>query len=260
MAHNFLLDKFKKGQQAIGTFMELKDTQIVESLAVGGLDFFIVDLEHSSMSTETLKPIVQTAELRQITPLVRVKNISRADILRPLDLGVQGLVIPDVRSVEEVKEIISWGKYKPLGQRGFFTSRITDFGYSDEMQDLDALFNYQNENTLLIPQCETVESLENIEEIAALDGVDGIFVGPFDLSISMGIPTQFDHPRFVEALQRIYDACKKNDKFIFIFGANPEAAKKLLSQGYDAVTCGMDTNLIIDSARQMLAEIKNCGR
>lgn len=256
MRENVMLKKMRKGQQVLGTFMELDDTLIVEALGVSGLDFFIVDFEHSTFTTESLKLLVQAADLRNMTPLMRVKDITRSDILRPLDIGVQGLIIPNVHSVEEVERIVKWGKYAPVGERGFFTSRVIDFGYDDNVANLNTLFEKRNTETLIIPQCETVESLEMIEEIAAIEGVAGIFIGPFDLSIALGIPTQFDNPIFIKALERIYKACRDNDKFAFIFGANTEMAKTFVDYGFDAITCSMDINLLIDATKNMIDTLK----
>lgn len=256
MVKNSMLEKIENKEKVIGTFLELNDTLIVEALSVSGFDFFIVDSEHSVTTVDNLKEIVQAADYRQITPLLRVPEISRANILRPLDIGIQGLVIPNIRSVEEVKQIVNWSKYPSLGERGFFTSRVTDFGHHESLGDLDQLFEDTNSQTMIIPQCETVESLENIEEIAAIDGVAGIFVGPFDLSIALGIPTQFDHPKFQEALERIYKAARENGKFTMIFGMAPDIAQSYLDYGFDALTYSMDVTLMIEAAKNAVDTLK----
>ncbi len=252
-----LIEKFKQDRQAIGTFLELNETLVVEALSVAGMDFFITDLEHSSMSSESLKTIIQAANYRNISPLVRIKEISRHDVLRPLDLGAQGIIIPNIKTVEEVENVVSWGKYSPIGQRGFLTSRVLDFGYNGKISsNFTDTFNDQNNKSLLIPQCETVEALNNIEEIVSVEGVDGIFVGPFDLSIAMGIPGQFDNPLFTEAISQIYNACRKHGKFTFIFSNDIETSKKYIDYGFDAITSSMDINMLIDSAKSIIELLK----
>ena len=252
MKENMILKKIQAGEQVVGTFFETIGTSIVECLGIAGLDFFIVDFEHSTFTAESLLKIVHTAELRDMSTLMRIKDISRSNVLRPLDVGVQGLIIPNIRTVDEVKQVVDWGKYAPIGNRGFFLSRVTDFGYSDKVSDLPAYFKERNQETLVIPQCETPECLENIEEICAIDGVDG----PFDLTIALGIPAQFDHPIFKEALARIYKACRDNNKFTFIFGANSEQAKYYRDYGFDAVTCSMDASIMIEAFKNMLETVK----
>lgn len=252
-----LQEKLEKNKQAYGTFMEINDSIVVEALAVAGFDYLLVDFEHSSMSSEALKPIIQTAEARGISTLVRVKAPSRPDILRPLDLGAQGLIVPNIKTMDEIHDLVTWAKYRPLGERGFFTNRVIDFGFSDDLKDLEKLFKEQNKRTLLIPQCETIESLKIIEEIVATDGIDGIFIGPFDLSIALGIPTEFDNPIFEEAVERIYKTCRAHNKLTFIFANDLVYAKKYKDYGFDALTFGMDMSMLINGSISALAELKN---
>ena len=113
-----------------------------------------------------------------------------------------------------------------------------------------------NRETLLLPQCETVGCLEHIEEITAMDGVDGIFVGPFDLSIALGRPMAFDCDEMRAALDRILNACHKNNKMAFIFCGDAQAAKARAAQGFDSVTAGLDIMALVDSYRAMVQDIR----
>ncbi len=256
MKENMILNKMNDHQQVVGTFFETIGTSIVECLGIAGLDFFIVDFEHSTFTAESLLDVVHTAELREMSTLVRIKETSRSNVLRPLDVGVQGLIIPNIRTVEEVKQVVSWGKYAPVGERGFFLSRVTDFGFNENVANLDVFFADRNKETLIIPQCETEECLDVIEEICELEGVDGIFVGPYDLTIALGIPAQFDHPLYTKALARIYQACRDNNKFTFIFGADTVQARRYKAYGFDAITCSMDASLMIQAFKDMLETVK----
>ena len=116
---------------------------------------------------------------------------------------------------------------------------------------------YWNEQVLVIPQCETVGALENIETIVNMEGVDGIFVGPFDLSISMGIPGQFDHPDFVSSLERVQKACREAGKFCMIFAGNPAAVTERFKQGYDAVAYGLDASVLAAAFKANVADIRS---
>src|SRR5690554_6154691 len=213
---NLLKEKIKNGNQAIGTFFELGGSTAVECLGISGLDFFIIDTEHGPFDVESSMDFIRTAELSSITPLVKIKDVSRPSVLKMLDIGAKGLIVPCVENIEQVKNLVEWAKYYPLGKRGFFTARPAGYGYKDFVKNIDNYFKVCNEETLLIPQCETIGCLENIEEIAKLEGVDGIFIGPYDLSIAMGKPSQFDDPAFLNAITRILKACKDANKFSFI--------------------------------------------
>ena len=142
-----------------------------------GIDFVIIDNEHSPIEAETSARLIRAAENAGVTPLCRVREISRPAILKLLDVGTQGLIIPNVHSVQQVEDIISYARYYPIGQRGFCPSRKDGWGF-DGLGSVPDTMAHFNAETLIIPQCETVGALESIEEIAALDGVDGIFVGP----------------------------------------------------------------------------------
>ena len=133
---------------------------------------------------------------------MRVRDSSRAAVLHALDLGARGIIIPDVQSVEEARRLVEYAKYHPLGARGFAFSRSAKYGFLPELKQIGDYFTATNQRTILMPQCETAGALEHIEEIAALDGIDGIFVGPYDLSVALGAPARFATPRFAEALDR----------------------------------------------------------
>lgn len=160
--HNTLKEKLAQGKRPLGTFVGTGSAAVVECLGCAGLDFVILDNEHSPVEAETTADMVRAAELRGVTPLARVREISRPAILKLLDVGVQGLIIPDVHSVEDVRRIVRFAKYAPVGQRGFCPSRKDGWGTDPQGSVLDtmALFNAE---TLAIPQCETAEALADIE-------------------------------------------------------------------------------------------------
>ena len=251
---NILKEKLTRGEKPLGTFVGTGSAAVVECLGCAGLDFVILDNEHSPIEAETTAALVRAAECRGLTPLARVREISRPAILKLLDVGVQGLIIPDVRGVEEVRRIIGYAKYAPLGQRGFCPSRKDGWGTADLGPVPETMAHFNGE-TMLIPQCETAEALEQIEDITALPGVDGIFVGPFDLSISMGIPGAFESPEFRAALERILAACRSAGKPCLIYAGNGAAAAQRLAQGFDAVAMGLDATMLISGVR---AEIAAC--
>lgn len=253
---NLLKEKMMKGEHVLGTFSELGSGFAIEALGYTGLDFIIIDAEHGPFAHETAMELVKASELSDITPLVRVPDASRSSVLKMLDIGAKGLIIPCINTLEEVQKLVEYAKYYPLGNRGFAPTRVSGYGNKDFSKNLDSYFNICNEQTLLLPQCETLGCLEKIEEIAALDGVDGIFVGPYDLSVALGKPAKFDDKEVIEAIARALAAVKKANKFAFIYAGNAEGAKKHFASGFDAVAYNMDTIVLIDAFKEAVKNIK----
>jgi len=251
---NMIKKKLDAGQVALGTFLWTNCEPSVECMAYAGLDFIIIDCEHSPVDTEKAVQLIRAAECRGITPFARARELGRSAILKLLDSGAMGIIVPNLKTVDEVRKVAEYGKYPPEGERGFVQSREAGFGHEAYAADMVNYMAVSNRETLLLPQCETKELLSCIEEAAQVEGIDGFFVGPFDLSLSMGIPGQFDHPDFNAALQRIADACRKNGKYASIFCATQEAVKKHYAMGYTCLTVGMDTGILIDAYKSRVAD------
>ena len=254
---NVLREKMLNGERTIGSFFELGSASVLECMGLAGLDFVIIDTEHGAFDPLAALEYIRAAKQYGMTPLARVQEISRPAILKLLDAGAMGLIIPDVNSLEEAEKIVGWGKYMPLGRRGVAPSAGTDFWLSDyAAQGLEHYFEVSNREAMLFPQCETVGCLESIERIAALPGVDGIFLGPFDLSASMGIPGQFDRPEFKAALERVLRACKAAGKPTMIYTANEQKAKEGFAMGFDSVAYNMDAIVLAQAYRDILARLR----
>lgn len=257
--NNTLKEKILKGDMPIGTMVQSASPFIVEGLGRTGLDYVVIDNEHSPMEAESSVNLIRAAELTGICPIVRVREISRPAILKLLDVGAKGLIIPNVHSVEDVKRIVNYSKFAPVGKRGYCPSRKDGWGF-DDMRPLPDQMRKQNEQVLIIPQCETVGALAAIEDIVKIVGVDGIFVGPYDLSIDMGIPGQFTTLEFQHAIERIIAACHNNNKFCMCFASNADAAVDGFKKGYDSITFGMDMGMLIDAYRQAVKDIRKICR
>lgn len=248
--------QIQNGGKALGVFFELGGSTAAECLALSGLDFFIVDTEHGPYDVESAIPTILAARLRGTDPFVRTKDATRPSVLKMLDVGAAGLIVPNIKTVDEVERLVEYAKYAPMGNRGFAWTRAAGFGFDDVAQNLDTYFTACNQETLLVPQCETIGCLEHIEEIAALPGVDGIFVGPYDLSIALGVPGQMDAPVLQSAVARVLAACQAADKLAFIYAPNAAAAREDFAMGFDAVACGMDAILLTQAVRGLIAEVK----
>lgn len=246
---NHVKAKMLAGEKTLGTFFETGSATVAECLGLAGLDYIIIDNEHGPFDPQSTLEYVRAALLYGLTPFARVSEISRPSILRLLDVGVQALVIPDVRTVEETERIVEFGKYMPLGKRGVANSAGSGFWYEEyAQQGLEHYFEVSNAEAMLLPQCETVECLNDLESILRVPGIDGVYVGPFDLSAALGKPGKFDDPEVKDAIRHIQGVCQDMGKLSFIFAANEDAAKQDFALGYGSVTLGMDATILTNAA------------
>lgn len=254
---NRIKEMFLQGSKSIGTFFELGSSSVLQCLALGGYDYVIIDHEHGPHDPYVTAEYIRAARLHGTVPFVRVQGMSRPDIMKPLDVGAMALIIPAVKTAEQVKKIVEYGKYRPIGERGLAGASGSDFWMAECAQmGLPGYLQHVNDEVMLIPQCETLECLENLEEIVSVPGVDGIFVGPMDLSSAMGIPGQMDHPKLKEALKRIRRVCAEHGKFTILFAAGTAAAREGLSLGYDSITLGMDAMMLVSACREAVDAVK----
>ena len=237
MENNKLLEKLKNKERPVGVFFNTGSVASLEILGSLGYDFAIIDAEHGQYDYQQIELFIRAAESRGLTPVVRVPECSRAYILRVLDMGAMGLFLPFIKTADEVRNAVNLAKYPPIGERGYGHAHKVAYGQDPIVlaPGPEDYFNWANENTLVIPQCETADAVENIREILAVEGVCGVFIGPYDLSISLGVPCQFDHPKFVEAVENVRQACAEAGKFSFILGGTPGAARMRFQQGFDSI-------------------------
>ncbi len=254
---NKLKAAIEKNKYAIGTFLGAANPSIVEILGYTGLDFVVIDTEHGPYDTMPMSDLIQAAGSRGLSPLVRIADLTHKEMQRALDNGAEAIIIPCLKEVEEFRKVVDLGKFAPLGNRGFIKGRGSGFG-NEPWADVSLSEYMQNSNdkVLLLPQCETKEALENIEEIVQIDGIDGIFIGPFDLSICMGIPGQFDAPEFKDAVDRILRACRRASKLCMTFTTTPAEAKMYIEKGFDAVAISIDTIVIGQAYKALVDEIR----
>ena len=233
---NRVLEKFHAGDKSLGTFTHMLSAPAIEALAYTGLDYVIIDMEHSPIAAEHAAELVGVASGAGLAPFVM------------LDVGAAGLIVPGVESVDEVKKLVEYARFAPVGNRGYCPSRDGGWGMAECYgEGMNGYMERANANTLLLPQCETMGCLENIDDILSLDGVDGIFIGPFDLSIALGIPGDFANERHINAVAHVLDVCHKHGKLSVMFCGSPEAAAGYFKQGFDSVTMSLDISVLADA-------------
>src|SRR5687768_6356622 len=195
-----LKQKLLAGGTAFGTFLfEFATPGIARIVAEAGADFLLYDMEHTGWSVETIKMLLATSRGTPLTTLVRIPATEYHFIARVLDMGAGGLMAPMMESAEQAQRLVQSAKYPPAGRRGAaFSIAHDDYTGGDIVAKITAA----NRDTLLIAQIETAAGLANVEEIAAVEGIDVLWIGQFDLSNSLGIPGQFNHAKFVDAVAR----------------------------------------------------------
>lgn len=210
MRENRVKRALNQGGVAVGTMMfEFATPGIGRIAAAAGAEFAVFDMEHSGWSIETVRMLMATSRAADLAPMVRVPTTEYDMVARALDIGAMGLVVPLVETAEQARFIVQSAKYPPVGRRGAaFVVAHDDY----QGGDIVAKMRSANEEGLLIAQIETVGGLENAESIAAVEGVDVLWIGQFDLTNSMGIPGQFGHPDFMQAVERILAACRRHGK------------------------------------------------
>jgi len=251
---NKLIAAFKQGKVQTGCFVaELRGTTVPQLLALGGLDFFLIDNEHGPWPIDRIAEVCTVARYASITPIVRVPDYSYAQIAQSLDAGAQGLLFPRIETAEQVRDIIQTARYPPKGKRGNATNR----NYCDfRMGDVTAAMAAHNSNTLLIFQIETKEALDNLDEILQIEGVDAVLIGPNDLSISLGVPGQIHSDVMVNAFKTVLSKCKQYGVVPGCHINDTNLAAEYAAKGFLLVSSSADTMMVQMGAKLVNDTIK----
>jgi 2-keto-3-deoxy-L-rhamnonate aldolase RhmA len=223
-----------------------------------GCDFTLFDLEHSGFGFETVKSALRYFEAADLPAIVRVPSREYHHIARAMDMGAEGLMLPMVGNVDEVRHIVNSMKYHPQGKRGVALQVAHDRYRPGAVADK---FTAANTRNTLFCQIETVEGVENADAMAAIDGVDCLWVGHFDLSVSLGIPGQFDHKDFRRAIERTIAATKKHNKALGRLVPNVELGIDIYKQGFDFVCYSGDVWLLHSALEDGIKKLRaGCGK
>ena len=222
-----------------------------------GCDFAVLDTEHSGFGIETLKRALAYLRAADLPAIVRVPSKDYKDIARACDMGAEGLMLPMVGTPEEAEHIVRSMKYAPRGARGVILRGAHDrYAAGPTLETLEAA----NRRTTLFAQIESAEGVENAEAIAALDGVDCLWIGHFDLSCSLGIPGEFEHPKFAAAVERVVAACKTTGTSLGRLVPDTASGIALYRQGFDFIAYSGDAWVLGDAVSDALRTIRaGCG-
>lgn len=240
------------GKAVHGTFAVLGEPALVEMIGYAGLDYVIIDTEHSGNTTEQAGNLIRAAEIGNITPIVRVTANTPELILRALDMGAGGILVPQVNTAGQAIAAVKAARYAPSGERGIAgVVRAARYGFVP-MQEYIA---GANRETLVITQVEHVDSVSNLDEILAVDGIDGVFIGPTDLSQSMGCTGQFDNPELRRVIHSVIEKTRRTDKWAGIFCLNAADAEYWRKAGAQFLTIATESMLFAAALRQLKKQL-----
>ena len=248
--------RLKRGETVIGTWLNSGSSIIGELMAQTGLDFITVDAEHSAvdlMETQRIFQAIRSGNFSTET-FVRLHGVDYSLTKRYLDAGATGVIGPLVTNADEAALLVKACKYPPLGKRGVGFCRANRYGLNVETQ-----FAEINDKILVAVQIEDIEAVKNIDDILSVEGIDAAFIGPYDLSASMGITAQFDHVDYIDARNRILESCAKNSIIpgIHIVQPCPQEATERINDGFNLLAYSLDITMVQKTLVEGLSQIRD---
>jgi 2-dehydro-3-deoxyglucarate aldolase len=241
--------RLRDHERLLGTIVSLSSPEVAEVLSASGFDWLFLDAEHNPLDALAIQRILIGAGS---TPcLVRLARGDEVSIKKALDVGAAGIIAPLINSAEQAADVVRWAKYAPLGTRGVGAGRA--HGYGLKFQEY---VSRANEEIVVVVQAEHIDAVNNIEAIVQVPGIDGILIGPYDLSASLGRLGEVTHPDVVAAIERVTQACRGVNMPLGIFGMTAEAVRSYIERGYTLLAVSIDTVLLGTVARKMLAQLK----
>ncbi|MDQ1341087.1 MAG: 2-dehydro-3-deoxyglucarate aldolase [Campylobacterota bacterium] len=248
-----LKNKLKNNQLTLGSWITIGHPSIIDIMASADFEWLVIDLEHTSIDLSQAHILISTIQANGMKALVRVSKNEEVIIKRVLDMGADGIVVPMVKSKADALEAIDYAKYPPVGKRGVGLFRAQKYGLG-----FDEYKKWVDNELVIIAQIEHIDAVTNIEEIITTDGIDGIIIGPYDLSGSMGYPGEYDREDVKKAIERVLQACKKNNtpSGFHVIESDPSKLQERIEQGCTFLAYSLDFFFLGDRARDGMKKIK----
>jgi len=254
MKRNTVKQALKEGRLQLGTaFQQLRSQDAIRVLAAAGFDWAFLDAEHGGFDLETLQDLCRIAVKAGLAPIVRVADLQYSLIARALDCGAEGVIFPRVEDPAMLERAVSWAKFPPLGVRGM---GLTPLHIDFEPASIAAIMEHMNREQMVILQIETVRALEARDELLSVPGIDAVMIGPVDLSISLGVPGEFEHPKVLAAVEKIVESCRARGVAPGAQARNVALAQRWKSMGMLFVGCSSEVMMLYDSARAIASALK----
>ena len=248
MLTNRVKQELAAGNVVKGCFTRHHAPQLAEWLTLSGWDFVLFDAEHGTLTVSQVEDLSRAVEVRGGTPFVRATTNDASTILRLLDAGPVGIHVPWINSAEEAARVVASVKYVPEGIRGLAGTRASDFGITEPIGDY---IQRANRETLVVVHIETAEAVSRVDEIAAVDGIDVVFIGPTDLSHSLGYAGQFDRPEVREAMDHVLERTLAAGKHLGLLAATTERAAEWIEKGATYLAANVE-NILAPGSRAYL--------
>lgn len=248
-----LKKKLSNNEITIGSWLTIPNQAVIEILGSAGFEWLTIDMEHSPISIETILNLIGHIQGNGMQALVRVSKNQEVPIKRVLDAGADGVIVPMIKNKEEAERAVGFVKYPPVGKRGVGLNRAQKYGTA-----FDTYQDWVKNQAVVIAQIEHIEAVNNLEDILSVEGIDGIIVGPYDLSASMGFPGQYDREDVKEALKRVDEITLKMKKPLgfHVIDSNHEKTVEKIKIGYTFLAFSLDFFFIGDKAREEMKMLK----
>lgn len=241
-------DKLKQNKSVIGPFMKSCDPAFVEVAGYSGFDFAILDMEHGPASIETMENLVRAAIISGMVPIIRVPDTSETSIGKALDIGALGVQLPQIQNAKQAEEAIKRAKFYPQGERG-----MCRFVRAANYSSLDRYEYFERANeSLVILQLEGQEGIDNLEEILEIDGIDILFIGPYDLSQSLGVPGDITNPKVIDQMKFIVDKAKAKGTTLGTFLDQPDQVKLWQDAGVQYLSYSVDVGIFLEGCKRIV--------
>lgn len=247
-----LRDRLRKGETLVGSWITLAHPAIAEIMARAGFDWLAIDLEHSVITIREAEELIRVVDLCGVVPLVRVSANDSVQIKRVMDAGAHGVIVPMVNTPGEAMDAVAAVQYPPAGRRGVGLARAQGYGTA-----FRSYLEWVRTDAVVIVQVEHIDAVNCLGDILSLPGVDGYFIGPYDLSASMGLAGEFDHPEMVGALERIKRAGEDSGKPGGLHVVEPDTSRleESIGQGFRFIAYSLDTRMLDSACRTGLSVV-----
>lgn len=255
-SHNksLLKAKLNNNKLTIGSWLTIPHQAVIEILGTAGFEWLTIDMEHSSISIESIMNLIGHIQGNEMQALVRVSKNEEVAIKRVLDAGADGVIIPMICNKKEAEQAVNYVKYPPKGKRGVGLNRAQKYGTA-----FDTYKKWVNDEVVIIAQIEHISAVNNLEDIISVPGIDGIIVGPYDLSASMGYPGEYERKDVQNALLKIDKVANKLDKPLGFHVIDSSYSKMIekINKGYSILAFSLDFFFLGDKVREEMKLLKN---
>ncbi|MHA1157973.1 MAG: HpcH/HpaI aldolase family protein [Alphaproteobacteria bacterium] len=248
-----LKKQLQQGEVVVGPFVIIPSVPLIDTLGHAGMDFCIIDTEHGPVSPESATDLVIAAQGTGVAPIIRVGANEERLILRTLDIGADGVQVPQINTIEDAQRVIHAAKYAPLGARGMSVfTRAGDYYAGQGVGHTDK----QNDETMIVVHIEGQRGLDNLDEIMTVEGIDVLFLGPYDISQSLGVPGDVRSAKVEAALKEAAGKARAKGRAVGSYAKDVEMGKWLIDLGVQYLSINVDATIYMQACEQIARALK----